>query len=393
MPKAQPPRLPLRVELVPSNMWGKNVRAVVSKTVWETLRWNLGATQNRPFIPEFYTGDDWSQRWDARCRYCGSKPAEMELHELWEYDDEKKAQRLMGFATACDQCHLAIHYGRAINIGESDKALAQLEKVNGWSPAKARQHVEAAMKTWESRSQIVYRQDYSYLHQWITPAQVHLDWLAHPKQWTGDYITAIQWARSMMGSKAVILDSETTGLLTYAHVEVIELAVIDLRGKVIYKGLFKPRRKIPKRTTAIHGITDKDVKDAPSFAESYADIQKALDGRIVIAFNAAFDRQVLERTCAKAKVSPPDCRWECAMLAFRAYMQSGRYLKLPGGAHRAVEDCRATLALLRQMSRGVSIPRPTPASRTPSTPPTAITHVKAMGRTGKAATTKRRQTP
>jgi len=339
-------------------MWGKNVRAVVSIQVWQTLRWNLGATWDKPFMPLFRIADGFDRRCNAMCSGCGLKQDGMELHEVWDYDEVKHIQRLADLITLCNKCHLVMHLGRAMKVGHGEIALAHLASVNGWAMSKAQRHAAEAMETWRRRSQFSYTLDFRFLNQWISPGQVHLDWLEHPKRWIGDQISAMEWARGIIESDAVILDTETTGLLKHPHAEVIELAIVTLRGRVVYEGRFKPRRKIPKRTTAIHGITDDHVKNKPSFAESFPEILKALNGRIVVAFNAAFDRGIVERTCSKFRLPPPDCRWECAMLAFRAYMESGRYLRLPGGTHKALEDCRATVKLIKQIAKGMSIQRP-----------------------------------
>jgi DNA polymerase III subunit epsilon len=350
------PKLSLSANLIPSTMWGKNVRAVVSIQVWQTLRWNLGATQDKPFMPLFRTADGFDRRRNAMCRGCGIKQEEMELHEVWEFDEVKRIQRLVDLITLCNKCHLVMHLGRAMKVGHGDIALAHLASVNGWTMSKAQQHAKGAMETWHRRSQFSYTLDFSFLYQWISPGHVHLDWLQRPKRWVGDQIDAIEWARGIVQANALILDSETTGLLKNPFAEVVELAVVTIRGRVIFEGRFKPRRKIPKRTTAIHGITDEDVKNEPSFAQMFPEIQKALNGRIVVAFNAAFDRGIIEKTCSKFSLPPPDCRWECAMLAYRAYMESGKYLRLPGGTHKALDDCRATVKLIKQIANGISIP-------------------------------------
>jgi DNA polymerase-3 subunit epsilon len=341
-------------------MWGKNVRAVVSRDVWQTLRWNFGATWNKPFMPLFRFDDGFDRRCRAVCAGCGLKQEEMELHEVWDYDENKRVQRLADLVTLCGKCHLVMHLGRAMKVGQGEVALAHLASVNGWTMSKAQRHANQAMETWRRRSQISYTLDFSLLHQWISPGQVHLDWLEYPKRWVGDQISAMEWARGVVESESVVLDTETTGLLKHPRAEVIELAVITMRGRVIYEGRFKPRCKIPKRTTAIHGITDDHVKDEPSFADAFPEVQRALNGRIVVTFNAAFDRGMIERTCSKFRLPTPECRWECAMLAFRAYMESGRFLRLPGGTHKALDDCRATVKLIKQIAKGVSLAPPAP---------------------------------
>ncbi|MFA4929550.1 MAG: exonuclease domain-containing protein [Patulibacter sp.] len=44
---------------------------------------------------------------------------------------------------------------------------------------------------------------------------------------------------------------------------------------------------------AIHGITPEDTAYAPTFAEVWPEIERAIDGRLVLAHNAGFDLSVL----------------------------------------------------------------------------------------------------
>jgi DNA polymerase III epsilon subunit-like protein len=347
-------RPPLALELIPQSMWRKNVRAVVSKQVWDTFRWDLGATKEKPCIPLFPIPEAYEKRQKRACRICDAKTEEMRLHEVWHYDDRRRRQRLVGLIPVCDDCHMVLHMGFAVKLGKGHCAIAHLAKVNAWTYLQAERHIEQALGVWKERSQYTYEQDYSFLHRWITPAQVHLDWLDQPKRWVGDRFSAIEWARGILESKAVIFDSETTGLLTYPGVEPVELAVVTMQGKTIYTSRFRPRKRIPGRVSEeIHGIFNEDVFKEPKFEDQYPVLEEVLRGRVVVAYNAEFDSTVLERTCKRLLLSPPDCRWECAMWHYKAYMESAQFLKLPGRSHNATSDCRATLRLIKRMARGV----------------------------------------
>ncbi len=64
--------------------------------------------------------------------------------------------------------------------------------------------------------------------------------------------------------RAVVLDTETTGLDAAFPVEVSVLAV---DGTVLPDTLVDPGMPIPAAATAIHGITDEMVAGAPRFAD------------------------------------------------------------------------------------------------------------------------------
>ena len=340
----------LTVELVPPLAWGRNVRAVVATDTWDALRWGLGATQVRPQFLKI----DFPRRplrAKLKCTHCRSEQTALDLHEEWHYDDKKQVQRLVGLRPVCSRCHLAKHMGRANKVGRADEALAHLAVVNGWSPGQTKAHIDLAFETWEKRSGIVYALDVSYLERYIPPTKIHMEWLDNPRTWVGSRLDAIMWANRLLDSDAIILDTETTGLLKKSNVEVIELAAVNMKGKLIYQGLFKPRYKIPGRVIEIHGITNEDVKSSPTFGQQAEGVTAALHGRTIVTFNAKFDRDVVARTFKLHKLEGVSARWECAMHAYRTFSRSGTYLPLPGKSHRALADCRATLRLIKRMAR------------------------------------------
>jgi DNA polymerase III epsilon subunit-like protein len=343
----------LTIELVPPLAWGRNVRAVVASETWNALRWHFKATSLR-FSSTILKALGRSSYATPTCAYCGAERDTLDLHEVWDYDDAKRIQRLTGLRPVCPKCHLVKHLGYANTAGRRRQALRHLADVNNWTAEKAHAHCRAAFALWRRRAGIAYSQDLSYLTKYMPAGQIHLDWLDNPRTWVGSRLDAIIWARRLLNSDAVIVDTETTGLLCRSKAEVIELAAIDMRGKQVYRGLFKPRYKIPASVIAIHGITNARVRWQPSFAQRAQAIRSALQGRIIITYNARFDREVIRRTCSLHKVDSISARWECAMHAYRAFCRSGFYLRLPGGSHRALADCRATLRLLVNMAKAVA---------------------------------------
>lgn len=341
----------LSVELVPRLAWGKNVRAVVAADTWAALRWHFGATL---YSPPFRSIDfpTTTSRFKLKCAFCHTEQKKLELHEQWRYDDERAIQRLIGLKPICSKCHLVKHLGYAVTKGRGDEVLAHLAQINDWTPRQAEKLSEQAFAAWSLRSQSSYTLDLTYLARHIPASKIHLDWLESPRTWVGSKLDAITWADRLLHSDALILDTETTGLLEYnPNVEVIELAVIDMKGKSIYQSLFRPIHSIPRRAISIHGIKNRDVKNAPTFAQEKERIGSLLAGRTVVTFNAKFDREMIAKTCSMYELEMPSCRWECAMMTFRTFSGSSQYLPLPGRSHRALADSKATLKLLRKMAR------------------------------------------
>lgn len=342
------PRLP--VQLIPPNSWQRNVRAIVACETWEELRWHFGAKRYPPSSVglEAYSRPVPDK---LQCAYCKTKHQELHIHEQWEYDDEHRIQRLVGLVPVCSQCHLATHMGYANAMGRTDEAIRHLAKVNRWTLRQAKVHCNHAFKQWSQRILSSYTFDVDYLLKYLPPGKIHLNLLNNPKTWIGNRLDAIVWARRLLDSEAVIVDTETTGLLDKSNVEVIELAAIDMKGKSVCHSLFKPKYKIPVKAIKIHHITNERVKSLPVFSKKWKRLRGILNGRVIVTYNVEFDRRVLVRTCALHNMEPLEARWECAMWAYRYFSETGSFQKLSGGSHRALADCRATLHLIRSMAR------------------------------------------
>lgn len=103
------------------------------------------------------------------------------------------------------------------------------------------------------------------------------------------------WDRPIDETPIAIIDFETTGL-TPGMDRVVELSVLRLdpgrRPRMALDTLVNPRRRMA--ATEIHGITDRDVADAPEFHEIADAFQAALSGCAVAAYNVYFDIKFLE---------------------------------------------------------------------------------------------------
>lgn len=173
---------------------------------------------------------------------------------------------------------------------------------------------------------------------------------------------SIEWAKAVLDQpdRYVILDTETTGV--GADDEVIQIGVIDPRGSVLLDRLIKPARNthIPLGATAIHRITMPMLENMPRYNEIADTLETVVQGRIIVTYNAEFDRRLLMQSAGFAGGSVPPGPWECAMLQYSQFFgnwdkfaKAYRWQKLWGGDHTALGDCRATLARIQEMARGV----------------------------------------
>jgi DNA polymerase-3 subunit epsilon len=86
----------------------------------------------------------------------------------------------------------------------------------------------------------------------------------------------------------VFIDLETTGINITADriVEISMLKVMPDGKKDVHTHLINPTIPIPPETTAIHGISDDDVKDAPTFAEMAANFVQFIGNADLAGYNA-----------------------------------------------------------------------------------------------------------
>lgn len=169
--------------------------------------------------------------------------------------------------------------------------------------------------------------------------------------------------RHWLDNDPLILDTETTGLGNQA--EIIEIAILDRQGRPLFDQLVRPARPVPAETVAIHGITDEQLRDKPTWPQIHDQVSALLRGRQMIAYNAPFDARLIDQTCRRYGLRTPEYTPLCAMRAWlvdaglwdrgirfaRMTAALQLYSVAPQGvAHRAKDDCLTTRALLEAMA-------------------------------------------
>ncbi len=152
--------------------------------------------------------------------------------------------------------------------------------------------------------------------------------------------------------RLIYFDTETTGTRTDKD-RIIEIAAYDPLLNKTFESFVQPKMAIPKESTAIHGITDEMVKDAPTIDIVLNQFIEFCAGSIaLIAHNAEnFDVPVLMAEANRGQVTLPSewvyldsLRWA------RKYRRdlprhSLQYLRqsfdiAPNQAHRALDDVK-----------------------------------------------------
>jgi DNA polymerase III subunit epsilon len=85
-----------------------------------------------------------------------------------------------------------------------------------------------------------------------------------------------------------IIDLETTGI-NLGTDRIVEIAIVKImpdEKKIVKRKLINPEMPIPTASTAIHGITDEMVKDAPTFKQVANELKQFLDNCDLAGYNS-----------------------------------------------------------------------------------------------------------
>jgi len=177
-------------------------------------------------------------------------------------------------------------------------------------------------------------------------------------------VAALQLTRPM-----VCFDLETTGIdpATDRIVEISILRVEPDGTRQVRTRRINPGRPIPAGATAVHGIRDEDVADAPSFRQIARGLVELLDGADLTGFNVArFDIPMLDREFRDSglDLGLDKRRVVDAMMIFhrmepRDLSAATRFYlgREHSGAHEAEADVAASFEILEaQLERYVDLP-------------------------------------
>lgn len=113
----------LTVELIPKSCQGHSLYHQWPSKWWDKLRKIVYSRAN------------------FKCEVCGSGP-KVECHEVWEFNIEKRTQKLVMLVCLCHDCHSAKHFGHAYMSGHSSQAIKHLCKVNSMSLSEVLDYID-----------------------------------------------------------------------------------------------------------------------------------------------------------------------------------------------------------------------------------------------------------
>ncbi len=105
----------------------------------------------------------------------------------------------------------------------------------------------------------------------------------------------------------LFLDVETTGLLMQPNARIVEISISwwgEEGLKDRHTSLINPQEPIPPLYTAIHGIDDALVREAPTFSEYWREMKEQFEGKTIIAHNLSFDMGMMNREILRLEHPP-----------------------------------------------------------------------------------------
>lgn len=174
----------------------------------------------------------------------------------------------------------------------------------------------------------------------------------------------VQGSPLLSNTTFAVVDVETTGMRAAGDDRITDIAVVLVQGdrtELAFESLINPGCPISPQITALTGITEAMVAQAPTFDQVADQVLAALAGRVFVAHNVGFDwgfvGAELRRHRGLALDGPRLCTVKLSRrlvhgLSSHALDQVSAHFNLDNGArHRAAGDALVTAEILRRLLR------------------------------------------
>jgi DNA polymerase III subunit epsilon len=169
-------------------------------------------------------------------------------------------------------------------------------------------------------------------------------------------------------SRAVLFDTETTGLEPHLGHRVTEIAALELVNDLPtgrrFHALINPGRDIPDEATRVHGFTAAHLSDKPDFSAVVSDLVAFFGDGKLIAHNAPFDFAFLDAEFARCGLA----RLDAARMVDTLQLAQKRFPGLPNSldalcrrfgvdlsgrsTHNALLDCKLLAEVYLELTGG-----------------------------------------
>ncbi len=171
--------------------------------------------------------------------------------------------------------------------------------------------------------------------------------------------------KSLMETRFVVLDTETTGLRAYGGDEICSIALLEIEQMQLtgnsFSTLINPGRDIPAASTKFHKLTDECVKDAPVIEEVLLEIAGFIGESVIVGHHIGFDIRFLNKILQRELLCHLKHPWLDTMLLYQAINgRTGQYslerVATSTGVviedrHTAYGDARATAEVFLKLAQ------------------------------------------
>lgn len=169
-------------------------------------------------------------------------------------------------------------------------------------------------------------------------------------------------------ARYIVLDTETTGFSAYAGDEIVQLALLEYRGLEATGEslctLVRPSGPIPATASAVHGITDEMVADAPAIGDIIDDVVEFMHDAVLVGHHIAFDLRFLNRVTQRElflRLPHPTIDTMLLYLSYSGRLGHYQLEDVAGachvpieGRHDAVGDARIAAGVLVHLARSAA---------------------------------------
>lgn len=156
-------KLKLTIELIPFDSFEKNLRFLLSKNDWDTIR---------KFI---------YKKFKYECGICKAKNTILSAHEEWEYKitnaiKNKGTQKLKKIWSLCTDCHYIKHIAFADELARQGKLdmnrlVEHFIKVNNCNEDTFIKHYNESVKYWNEIANIKFKLNIKYIEKLNLPLE------------------------------------------------------------------------------------------------------------------------------------------------------------------------------------------------------------------------------
>ena len=131
-------KLKLTIELLPKGAWRNDLSITLPKKDWNMLR-------------EFAL-----KRANGKCEICGYQTNDLDVHEEWDFNIEKKTQTLKDIIAICSKCHGIKHFRNSKRLGFEEEAKKHFMEVNDCNELEFAFHLAQAEILFNERNEIYF---------------------------------------------------------------------------------------------------------------------------------------------------------------------------------------------------------------------------------------------